>query len=145
MKTADVACSGDIHEIGIDEDGDLHLLDHDIDEEETFYHLGVDVSDCYQFIYQLQVDPGKVLVRAAKENDYDIVELALLAGANANTHAGLALLRAMQNDNLKMVKLLVEHGVSFRYISDGEWFKFAALHPVGAFRILRRSRQLHGS
>lgn len=53
MKTYEIECEGEIHHIGIDDEGHLHALDHD-EEERIAVELGDKPSRCLEIILAIE-------------------------------------------------------------------------------------------
>jgi len=85
MKAYKIECQGEIHEIGIDRDGGVHLLNHDIEEEETLCLLGEKPSECFRIVHS----SGEVLVEAIAARDIGIVDLAMAVGADLGEKCGM--------------------------------------------------------
>jgi len=81
MKTYKVACEGEHHHLGLDDYKKLHLLNHDIEEEETLLHLGDYTSTCYRIMQELLSDPNKALESAHFQNSVELIKLAVSFGA----------------------------------------------------------------
>jgi len=73
MKTYSIECSGEVHRIGLDDEGVLQLLDHDIEEEEASCMMGDKGSNCYRVLNGVKRNPIKWMM-VAVANDWDEIE-----------------------------------------------------------------------
>jgi len=111
MKTYKVQCQDKIHRVGVDDEGCIHLLDHDIEEEETNYSLGGDCSRCFAVLKAVeQLDEGR-FSNAVAEGDLDIVRLYLDAGFDIDYADGYTVHLAIIHSNSDIVEHLIKCGV----------------------------------
>jgi len=68
MKTYKIECEGNIHEIGLDDEGYLHALDHDEDHERVLADLGEEVSECVEIILMLEAEASGIDTCADRVN-----------------------------------------------------------------------------
>jgi len=112
VKTLKRDCGGNTHQIGLDENGQLHLLDHDIEEEETLKLMGLETSCCYNTYYHLVDNPDAVLVVAAMKDDADLICMAVSCGADVDTSEAIALRNAVYRRKPSTIKVLLEEGAT---------------------------------
>jgi len=110
IKTFEVECNGSYHRIQVDDNDELHLLDHDIDEEETLYELGGKVALCYHILLRLEKDPDDILTVASAKGDTSIVSLALAVGANVQAYNNEALRSSAREGHSDVVSQLLQAG-----------------------------------
>jgi len=136
MKIFNIECGGKIHKIGIDEHGCIQMLHHDYEEEEVFRAMGLEVSKCFDMVDRLQSSPNMTLLQGACWQDLQLVEMALLAGADPDTkeYKTSPLWFAQSNGSVPLVKLLVDAGVNLADQSEDmkRWIGSIAEHlPAG--------------
>jgi len=105
-----VVCGDDEHELELDNDGELHMLHHDIEEEEALKVMGLPTSRCFRLLNELERDPEFILIGAAKRNEYHLAMLAIQYGANVRVAGEAAIVFAAKNGNFPLAKALVEKG-----------------------------------
>jgi len=136
MKTYEVECCGHIHRIGLDKDGELYLLDHDIEEEEALAEMGIETSECFGIVRDLQELPATdTLIQAIANEDLLLMELAFALGAKPQgedvlmgdyySH-GEPLSEAVQTGNFDIVKRLFDAGLEADYDYDSLVLMYAA-------------------
>jgi len=112
VKTYSINCGKDKHLIGLDDDGVLHLIDHDIEEEETQEAFGDTTSECYQAYKLLLTSPKDALVISVNHGFTDMIQLCLDIGADIHYDNDAPLLAACHEKRLNVVKMLVEAGAN---------------------------------
>jgi len=113
METYEIECSGEIHEIGVDDEGCIHLLNHDVEEEETNAMLGDEVSSCYEMLDCLLHWPQECLWDAAHAGNLEHVKLAVACRADLYGKDCLVLQLAAANGYLEVVKYCIDKGIDF--------------------------------
>jgi len=129
MKTFSIECSGDKHNVILNDDGSFALIHHDIEEEETLDALGDNTSKCYQYIKTIQQPSGasSLLVILAMENDVDTMRILLDMGfADVHYKIEEPLCQAACSGKDDAVKLLLEHGADIHHADFG--LTYAAAH-----------------
>ncbi len=119
MKTYEIPCQGEVHEIGIAEDGDFVLLNHDVDEERVLAEMGYEPPECIALM--MQIDEGgedDALISAAEDGHLDVVGLLLEHGAHVHAVDDLALRFAATKGHRDVVRLLLEHGADIHAGDD---------------------------
>jgi len=171
MKTFKVPCGMEMHQIGVDEEGTIHLCDHDIDEEETAYAMGDRASRCFQLLIRMEQEPewllsetvhnrlearlgilaaagldlgmkdGELLHLAARTNWPEGVKILLDAGVNPDIKHGIALRTAAEEGYIDVVRHLLEHDADVHCIQD------EALRMASAKGLIRIVKELlnHGA
>lgn len=128
MKTYNLRCEGEIHRIGLDDDG-LHALDHEDEEEERIAaELGDKPTPCIGLIKQIEDelsgidtyhldwggdkhDPlSEMIDRMVESDNFDIVKLLLDVGVSDKARAN-AFWVAANHGRLDMLKYLYDRGI----------------------------------
>lgn len=126
MKLIEVPCEGEIHHIGLDEEWQLHALDHD-DEERIAAELGDEPSECIRGILAVEEaeDLEDLLISSAGSGDISMVALLLGVGVNVHKYQDEALRAAAGGGHTEVASLLLGAG-SRAWINDA--LKAAASH-----------------
>jgi len=115
MKTYEIECEGEIHEIGLDDEGYLHALDHDEEHERVLADLGEEVSGCIDLILTIEdADEDEredIFLRAAHLGHPSVVELMLDTGVDARAGDDYALREAARLGHAPVVAILLKHRV----------------------------------
>jgi len=110
MKLYEITCGTCKHQIGLNEKGSLHLLDHDIEEEETLVMMGVKPCRCYDTLLKLESGVNSAFLQGAFENDIELTRICIGLGADVHYMENEALYYACRFGYLGMVKTLIQHG-----------------------------------
>lgn len=111
MKKYKITCSHETHHIGLDSEGNVHLLNHDIEEQETFEAFGEEISNCYKVVRDLEDDAYQVLLDASMAGYLPLVELAVDYADFTTRQLSRALSDAATfDDDVEIVKYLHEAG-----------------------------------
>jgi len=112
IKIYRVWCRGRQHRIGLGDNGTLHALDCDLEEEETLAHLGDEPSSgCFNVISLLRTDLDRALSDGASCNDLAVVKLALACRAGISKNNYDAFFWAVSMGHTEIVEHMIEQGV----------------------------------
>jgi len=105
----EIPCMNEIHHIGLNDEDCLHLLDHDVEEEETLHALGENTSHCFHLLLRLERRPTHELMIAAAGGWYDVAELCLHCGGDPREKNNWAMRLADNNGHKALSGLLLRH------------------------------------
>jgi len=115
MKLYETCCGDETHRISIDDNGVFHLLDHDLEEEETLKELGGDTPWCLTLVNALSTCPDGCLFAAAESGDLALAKIAIDSGAKIAHESRNALLSAVTKNNVNIVKYFLSEACDVNY------------------------------
>jgi len=119
MNKYKVLCENEIHHLGLDGDGEVHILNHDIEEEETLDAMGLPVSECFYLYQRLITDIDNALVCSVEsEHRPDWINLCLDAGADIHYRNNFMLRIACTWGDYPVARVLVERGANVNCQSE---------------------------
>ena len=121
MKTYKIPCSSEVHRIGLDDEGYLHALGHEDEEEERIAaELGDDPAECIALLLKIEEAESLdgLLIDYAKKGNAGAVDLLLESGADVHAENNWALAWASANGHAAVAKLLLESGADVHARDD---------------------------
>jgi len=112
MRTCVIGCDGQDHRIGMTDDGELVLLDHDLDEEETLHVMDLGASFCFECLHDFRDNPTYMLWQASSCKDTGVFAMAIAAGANVRLNDDDILKRMSMNGRTEYVRQLLDAGAN---------------------------------
>jgi len=111
VKTYEIECGGELHEIGLDDEGCLHLLNHDIEEEEASCLLGEgDCSRCFKVLRAVEQLNVEDFCNSIRKEEIEIARLFVDAGFEFDYASGHPLHLAIICCSANVVEFLIECG-----------------------------------
>jgi len=118
MQYCHVKCADKNHRIGLSNDGELSLLDHDIEEEETLHEMGLETSHCFELMVQMRDNPGGILSFATDACLPELAEFALCCGADINRNLSRCIRIAARDSHSEIVELAIKYGADIHLYND---------------------------
>jgi hypothetical protein len=119
MPIFNIDCEGETHRIEIDEEGNIFLYDHDVDEELALVEIGEEPPWCVALVIRLAEDPEGVLEERSEAGDAQGVKMALAAGADVHAGDDCALHYAVTYNHADVVRILLKAGADVSADDDG--------------------------
>jgi len=118
VKTYEIICGRECHLLGVDNDGKLHLLNHNIDEEETLRMMGEAPCACYKFYLDAQTNLDSHFLSVNSKGHTSLIRCCLDLGADIHACNDEALRLACETGSPKLVRILVEQGANIHAIHN---------------------------
>jgi len=133
-----VDCNSGKHRIGITDNGEMHLLDCDAEEEEAKLHLGDDPCNCFILFTRVSTDPSSVIYDSINHHDIELLELVLKAGFDIRNVSHPCFLSTCYGGDTSALRVYIENcELTNSELRDG--IQSAAAHGwVDAVRLLSK-------
>jgi len=112
MIVSKCKCGETLHEIALDDDGNLHLLNHDLEEEEALAAMGLETAECYNTYKRIHECSDDILCAAAVEGNIEMAHIAIASGADVDCGNSQPMRYAASYGRIEMIQWLLDKGAN---------------------------------